>query len=180
MPSVADRKTAPASQPSSANASAGQRPASLHDALEALERGVHVLVQLGLLLIRGTAANTPAKQRSVKVSTAIDVICSHAFDVGLDQDSLRTVVHIVSVKTELDQTSVTTLLKNLYPAQRVPSDVVITIVGALGQGKGKPTPGSQNGFVKWLITVHDILEEANVLSRLYGVLFGLLDSISIR
>ncbi|KAK7187222.1 Mis6 domain-containing protein [Paraphaeosphaeria sporulosa] len=141
-----------------------ERPASLHDALEALER----------------ASNTPAKQRSVKVSSIVDVVCRHAFDVGLDQDALRTVVQITSVKTELDQTSVTTLIKNLYPAQRVPSDAVVTIVGALGQGKGKPSPGSQNGFVKWLITVHEIMEDPSILSRLYGVLFGLLDSISIR
>lgn len=89
-------------------------------------------------------------------------------------------MHIASVKTDLDQTSVTTLIKNLYPAQRVPADVVVTIVGALGQGKGKPTPATQNALVKWLITVHDIIEDPAILSRLYGVLFGLLDSISIR
>ncbi|KAF1967378.1 Mis6-domain-containing protein [Bimuria novae-zelandiae CBS 107.79] len=151
MPSIAD----------------SERPASLRDALEALERGEQ-------------ASNTPAKQRAVKVSGVVDVICRHAFDVGLDQESLRTVVQIASVKTELDQTSVTTLIKNLYPAQRVPAGLVVTIVGALGQGKGKPTPGTQNGFVKWLITVHEIIDDSTVLSRLYGVLFGMLDSISIR
>ncbi|KAJ4289809.1 Phosphate metabolism transcription protein [Kalmusia sp. IMI 367209] len=128
----------------------------------------------------GTASNTPIRQRAVKVSSVVQVICAHAFEVGLDQDALRTVVQIASVKTELDQTSVTTLVKNLYPAQRVPADVVVTIVGALGQGKGKPTPGTQNGFVKWLATVHEIIQDPNVLSRLYGVLFGMLDSISIR
>jgi centromere protein I len=93
---------------------------------------------------------------------------------------LRGLVHVASVKTELDQTSVTTLIKNLYPSQRVPADVVVTIVGALGQGKGKPTPATQNSFVKWLITVHEIIEDPTVLSRMYSVLFGLLDSISIR
>lgn len=108
------------------------------------------------------------------------MICHHAFEAGLDQDALRTVVQIASVKTELDQTSVTTLIKNLYPSHRVPADVVVTIVGALGQGKGKPTPATQNTFLKWLVTVHDIIEDPNILSRLYGVLFGLLDSISIR
>lgn len=180
MPSIADRMTASGPQSPSANAPADERPASLHDALEALERGLHGLVQLGQLLIRRTASNTPAKQRSVKVSSIVDVICRHAIDVGLDQDALRTVAQIASVKTELDQTSVTTLIKNLYPAQRVPSDVIVAIVGALGQGKGKPSPGSQNSFVKWLIIVHGIIEDPSILSRLYGVLFGLLDSISVR
>lgn len=110
----------------------------------------------------------------------VDVICRHAFQHGLDEDALQEIVQLVSVKTHLDQTSVTTLIKNLYPARAVPSDVVVTIVGALGQGKGKPSPSSQESLVKWLTTVYDILEDPNVLSRLYGVLFGMLDMISIR
>lgn len=110
----------------------------------------------------------------------VDVICRHAFEDGLDGDALRAVVQLASVKTNLDQTTVTTLIKNLYPARRVPNDVVITVVGALGQGKGKPSPGTQDGLVKWLTTVHEVLESSNVLSRLYGVLFGMLDMISIR
>jgi centromere protein I len=99
---------------------------------------------------------------------------------GLDPKALRNVVQLASVSTRLDQTTITTLIKNLYPAQRVPDDVVITVVGALGQGKGKPSLGTQDSLVKWLTTVHEIIESPNVLSRLYGVLFGMLDMISIR
>ncbi|PVH98728.1 Mis6-domain-containing protein [Periconia macrospinosa] len=142
----------------------GQRPEALHDALKSLDR----------------ASQTPAKQRSVKVSGIVDVVCNHAFDHGLDEDALRRVTRIISKKSELDQTSITNLIKNLYPAQRVSADVVITMVGALGQGRGKPTPGTQNNLVRWLATVHEILEDPAVLSRLYGVLFGMLDMISIR
>jgi centromere protein I len=126
------------------------------------------------------ASRTTAKQRTVKVSSIVDVICQYAIEDGLDQDALRDVVQLVSVKTLLDQTTVTTLIKNLYPARRVPGDVLITVVGALGQGKGKPSPGTQDGLVKWLTTVHEITEGSSVLSRLYGVLFGMLDMISIR
>ena len=108
------------------------------------------------------------------------MVCRHAFEEGLDEDALRMVVQIASTKTDLDQTSVTTLVKNLYPAQRVAADIVVTVVGALGQGKGKPSPGTQNGLVKWLATVHEVIEDPNVLPRLYGVLFGMLDMISIR
>jgi centromere protein I len=98
----------------------------------------------------------------------------------LDEDALRAVVHIITRKTNLDQTSVTTLVKNLFPAQRVPADVVVTVVGALGQGHGKPSPISQDGLVKWLVIVHEIMADPSVLSRLYGVLFGMLGMISIR
>ncbi|KAH7073756.1 Mis6-domain-containing protein [Paraphoma chrysanthemicola] len=140
-----------------------ERPA-LHDALELLHK----------------ASRTPAKQRTVKVSSVVDAICRHAIEDGLDEDALREVIQLASVKTNLDQTSVTTLIKNLYPAKRIPGDVVVTVVGALGQGKGKPSPGMQDCLVKWLITVREITEDADVLSRLYGVLFGMLDMISIR
>lgn len=116
----------------------------------------------------------------MKVSGVIDTICRHAFADGLDEDALKTVVHIAARKTELDQTSVTTLIKNLYPAQRVPSHIVVTVVAALGQGKGKPSPGTQDSLVKWLLFVHDIIEDSSILSRMYGVLFGMLDMISIR
>jgi centromere protein I len=126
------------------------------------------------------ASRTTAKQRTVKVSSIVDVICRYASEDGLDQDALRDIVQLASVKTSLDQTTITTLIKNLYPSQKVPGDVVITIVGALGQGKGKPSPGTQDSLVKWLITTHEIIEDSNVLSRLYGVLFGMLDMISIR
>lgn len=110
----------------------------------------------------------------------VEVICRHAFADGLDEDALEVVVHIAASKTELDQTSVTTLIKNLYPAHRVSGNIVVTIVAALGQGKGKPSPGTQDSLVKWLALVHEIIEDANILSRLYGVLFGMLDMISIR
>jgi centromere protein I len=116
----------------------------------------------------------------VKVSGAINAICRHAFADGLDEDALETVVHIAARKTELDQTSVTTLIKNLYPAQRVPGHIIVTVVASLGQGQGKPSPGTQDCLVKWLTSVHEIIADATVLSRLYGVLFGMLHTISIR
>ncbi|KAG9194956.1 hypothetical protein G6011_00076 [Alternaria panax] len=126
------------------------------------------------------ASRTTAKQRIVKVSSIVDVICRYASEDGLDQDALRDIVQLASVKTSLDQTTITTLIKNLYPSQKVPSNAVITIVGALGQGKNKPSPGTQDNLVKWLINIHDIIEGSDVLSRLYGVLFNMLDMISIR
>lgn len=126
------------------------------------------------------ASRTTAKQRTIKVSSIVDIICRYATEDGLDQDALRDVVQLTSVKTLLDQTTVTTLIKNLYPAQRIPRDVIVTVVGALGQGKGKPSPGTQDSLVKWLILVHEIAEDSGILSRLYGVLFGMLDMISIR
>jgi centromere protein I len=129
---------------------------------------------------RPAASTIPATKRTVNLAGVVHVVCRHAFANGLDEDSLFAIVHIVSRKTHLDQSSVTTLVKNLYPAQRLSSDIIVAVVAALGQSKGKPSVGTQDLLVKWLTSVHEITQDANVLSRLYSVLFGLLDMISIR
>jgi centromere protein I len=93
---------------------------------------------------------------------------------------VRRLVDLLSVKSELDQTSCTTLVKNLYPAGRLPSDVLLTAVGALGHGSRKPAPATQAAIVRWIVLVHDVLDEPSFLLRLYAVLFNLLDLITIR
>lgn len=120
------------------------------------------------------------KQRKVKASTIVDDICSYAFQDGLDTQSLRAIVNVVAVRTELDQTSTTNLVKSLYPVGKVPSDVVITVVGGLGSGNSKPPLLTQTALLKWLVLVSDVLEDATTLSRLYDVLFDLLDTFSLR
>ena len=99
---------------------------------------------------------------------------------GLANEELRRVVSLVANNNYLDQSSITTLIKNLYPAERVPSDVVITVVGALGKVKHKPSASSQAALVRWLNLVQDVLQDSNVLGRLYGVLFDLLDMMTLR
>ncbi|KAL1648757.1 hypothetical protein SLS58_001936 [Diplodia intermedia] len=127
-----------------------------------------------------TASTIPAKQRTEKVNAVVDAVCSHAYQQGLSRDHLASIVALVTRRNHLDQTSSTNLIKNLYPAGRVPSDVVITIVGALGHGQAKPSAATQAALLKWAIAVVDALEDATILSKLYGVLFNLLDTMSLR
>lgn len=87
---------------------------------------------------------------------------------------------LVTVRNELDQTTVTTLIKNLYPSSRVSSDVVVSIIGALGQGRAKPSSSSQSSLIKWLTVILDVLEEPSIVSRFYNVLFSMLTMISLR
>ncbi|KAI9689425.1 MAG: Phosphate metabolism transcription protein [Bathelium mastoideum] len=126
------------------------------------------------------AATTPARQRTTKISAVVDIICDHAFNNGLDTPHLHLILDLITRKTELDQTSVTNLIKNLYPAQRVENEDVILVVGCLGQAKSKPTSATQALLVKWLIAVYEFLEDATIISKLYNVLFSLLDMISLR
>jgi centromere protein I len=126
------------------------------------------------------AAKTPSKQRREKVSQTVDSICSHAFNYGLNNTSIARIVNIISRKNELDQTSLTNLIKNLYPAQKVQDDVVLAIISGLGQGGNKPSLATQTALVRWIIAVYDVLETRTILSSAYGVLFGLLDMLSLR
>lgn len=110
----------------------------------------------------------------------MNVICNFALENGLPSDHLSTIVNIVSRKTELDQTSVNVLAKNLYPADRVSSSIVTRIVGCLGSGKQKATASTQALLLRWILNVYGIIDDADVLSQLYGVLFNLLDMTSLR
>jgi centromere protein I len=89
-------------------------------------------------------------------------------------------VQLVTTRTALDQSSVTTLIKNLYPASHVKNDVVILVINCIGQGKRNPSASTQVALVRWLAAVHDVLEDQASVSRFYAVLFNLLDMISTR
>jgi centromere protein I len=111
----------------------------------------------------------------------VNEICEHAYQFGLQNEELARIINLVTTKTELDQSSITTIIKNLYPAERVSSDIVITVVGALGQcGKQKPSASTQAALVKWLTAVNEVLEDQRMLTHFYAVLFNLLNMITIR
>ncbi|KAM0144007.1 hypothetical protein ACHAO1_000286 [Botrytis cinerea] len=126
------------------------------------------------------ASRIPAKQRSVKVSSHVDRLCSRAYEEGLSNASLEKLVDILTLPNELDQGSIGNLIKHLYPASKVPDAVVIKVVGALGHGKAKPSYAAQAALLKWIVLVYDVLENRKILSQLYAVLFNLLDTIALR
>lgn len=94
--------------------------------------------------------------------------------------SLEELVDIITLPNQLDQASIGKLIRNLYPVDKVPDSAVIKVVGSLGHGGAKPSYTSQAALLKWLIMVYDVLENQRVLSRLYNVLFNLLDTIALR
>ncbi|KAL1391740.1 Mis6-domain-containing protein [Phyllosticta capitalensis] len=146
-------------------------PAPTHDTNTDANRAIEALT---------VASKTAAKHRKDKVSTVVDPICNYAYQNGLDRQQLEDIVDVVTRKTDLDQTTCTNLVKNLYPRQSVSPQVVIRIVTGLGQGQTKPSLATQNALLKWLIAVLDVLEDPSVLSKLYGVLFNQLDVLGTR
>jgi centromere protein I len=103
-----------------------------------------------------------------------------AYEDGLSTECLGLLVDIITLPNELDQGSLGSLIRNLFPARKVPDVVVIRVVGSLGQGRAKPSYTAQGALLKWLVMVHDVLENVQVLSQLYSILFNLLDTAAIR
>ncbi|KUJ11771.1 Mis6-domain-containing protein [Mollisia scopiformis] len=133
-----------------------------------------------LLLDLESASKRPAKQRAIKISGLIDRVCSKAYDDGFLVEELHRVVDTITLANELDQGSLSNLIRNLYPVSKVPDSVVIKVVSSLGNGRFKPSYNTQAGLLKWLVMVYDVLENPRMLSQLYSIIFNLLDTAAIR
>ncbi|KAG0648352.1 Sim4 complex subunit mis6 [Hyphodiscus hymeniophilus] len=133
-----------------------------------------------LLVDLERAAKTPAKQRVTNASSLIAKLCLIAYEDGLSSAALEDIIDIITLSNHLDQASTGSLIKNLYPVGKVQDSVVFKVVGSLGHGKAKPSFTVQAALLKWLVMTYDILDHQRVLSKLYSVLFNLLDTIAIR
>lgn len=122
----------------------------------------------------------PSKQRYTDAGKLAKTIASRAYDSGLPGAALERLIKILTTSNHLDQGTITTLIKNLYPAERVPSKLVTQLVCCLGPTKNKPSPATQVQLLRWLILVYDFLEDRTHLSKLYAVLFNYLDMLSLR
>jgi hypothetical protein len=91
---------------------------------------------------------------------------------------LEQLIDVLTQPNELDQASQGNLIRNLYPASKVGDGIIVKVV--LGHGRAKPSYATQAAFLKWVVMVYDVLENQKVLSRFYGILFNLLDALSIR
>ena len=109
----------------------------------------------------------------------MDTVCGYAYQNGLSTLTLSTTLDIAIHSKTLSQANRASLVKFLYPAGEVPSQLVCTAVAALGQGKQKPAVSLQQLLLKWIILVYGGLEDPSILSKLYSVLFNLLDTISL-
>jgi centromere protein I len=128
----------------------------------------------------GTAALTPKRSRTTNITPFVEEIAEYGYQYGFGGLELGRIVDVVHVRNELDQTSLTTVIRNLYPAERISQSVLLKVINALGQGQKKPNPATQTGLVKWMAAIHEFLAEPDILLQLYGVLFNLLDITTLR
>ncbi|SLM36890.1 Histone-fold [Lasallia pustulata] len=115
-----------------------------------------------------------------RLQRSVTAICAYAYECGLSAQALNVVIDIVTQANFLDQSSIKTLMKGLYPAGRVSSHLVCRIVASLGNGRDKPSAATQNLLLRWVIMIYEVLESPTFVSSLYAVLFNMLDMISLR
>ncbi|KAK7456310.1 hypothetical protein Landi51_02553 [Colletotrichum acutatum] len=126
------------------------------------------------------ASKLPAKRRATSIKPTVEKVASYAFENGLLPEPLSELIDLLTRPNLLDQASLNTILKNLYPATRLSSDVVLRVVGCLGHGELKPSLVLQSNILKWLIMAYHVIEKPAILSQAYAVLFNLLDTAAIR
>jgi centromere protein I len=122
----------------------------------------------------------PSKKRYTDAGQLAKTIASNAYESGINPSALERLIHILTRNNHLDQGTITTLIKNLYPIDRISSKVVTQVVCCLGPSKDKPSPATQASLLRWLILVYEFCEDRSHLAKLYAVLFNHLDMISLR
>lgn len=132
------------------------------------------------MLIITAVANVPPKQRYTDAGELAKTIASSAYTSGIPHVALGRLLKVLTTRTALDQGTVTSLVKNLYPQERLDSKHVTQVVCCLGPSKSKPSHATQALLVRWLILVYDVLEDRTHLGKLYAVLFNHLDMLSLR
>lgn len=124
----------------------------------------------------------PAKRRVVDVKPKVAELASVAYSQGVLPDELLDLINLIVSPTHLDQASLNSIIRNIYPARNVSEDVVLKIIGCLGLGEIRPSLTLQSALLNWVIQVYHVLETKAqaVLSRAYSVFFNLLDVSATR
>lgn len=127
-----------------------------------------------------TASRSSDKTETLLAVPHIQVISEYAYHYGLSALHLQQLLDIITLSNSLTRASRVKIIKSLYPACKVSSDLVCTMVSSLGYGVSKPAATVQCLLLRWIIMIYDVLEDSSILSNLYSVLFNMLDMLSLR
>lgn len=125
-----------------------------------------------------------SKQDPLQLQTElyVDTICEYAHQNGLSAPTLRQLLDTATLSTDFrpSRPNSIKIIKSLYPAGKVSSDLVCLVISSLGPGKAKPATSVQSSLLKWILMVYHVLEDASILSNLYSVIFNMLDMPNLR
>lgn len=127
-----------------------------------------------------SAAKVPAKRRKTLIKSTVEKATGVLYDRGALPQELSRLADLLTVRSQLDQASLGSLIRNLYPVGKIADETVLRVVGALGHGHLKPSLALQGLLLRWLVMVYHLLENPSILSETYAVLFNLLHTAAIR
>lgn len=126
------------------------------------------------------ASKRPPKARHTSIKPTVASLVSLAYDRGLLPAALDDLIDLVTTPNHLDQASLASIVRNLYPVASVSTNVVLRVVSSLGHGELKPSLNVQAALLRWLILIYHVIETPAVLSQCFQVLFNLLDTAAYR
>ncbi|RYP29675.1 hypothetical protein DL767_006627 [Monosporascus sp. MG133] len=126
------------------------------------------------------ASTLTAKRRESSIKPDVETLNSLSYDRGVLPAELNDLIDLVTTPNHLDQASLASIVRNLYPASTVSDDVITKVVGSIGHGRPKPSLAIQGGLLRWLVMIYHIIQSQGALARGYSVLFSLLDTAAIR
>lgn len=132
------------------------------------------------MLTTTSASKVPAKRRAVHIKPTVERLTSALYEDGALPDELIRLINLITHPGCLDQASLAAIVRNLYPANKVPGEAILHVIGCLGHGELKPSLTIQSHLLRWLVMVYHVLEQPETLSRAYAVLFNLLDTAAVR
>ncbi|XP_072361555.1 centromere protein I isoform X3 [Scyliorhinus torazame] len=139
----------------SAKLKAKARSRSTSDDLQSLQQAVEYF--------------TAAKERTPSNGNLhLEAIEGIAFEKGLLPDVIELLLDVAMSARLADRLN-TRLLKCLIPASTVPESAVTNAISWMCTRK--PTINVQVLFIRWLLTVFDLLESKKQLNSLYGIIF---------
>ena len=121
-----------------------------------------------------------AKRRETSIKPHVETLNSLSYEKGVLPEELHQLVDLITTPNHLDQASLASIIRNLYPAAPVDDDAITKIIGCLGHGKSKPSLAIQGALLRWLIMIYHVMQSRNALTRGYSVLFNLLDTAALR
>ena len=114
------------------------------------------------------------------IKSTVDDLASLLYENGSLPGDLIRLVGLITKPGHLDQATKGAIVRNLYPTVDVPRDALLILLGCLGHGDLKPPLTIQALLLRWLVMVYHVIEDANILSQAYAVLFNLLETAALR
>ena len=122
----------------------------------------------------------PARHRGVDIKPTVENLNHLLYETGAIAGDLDRLVELITGRNHLASSIKASLVRYLYPTGSVSDEVILRIIGCLGESQRSPSEGVQVLLLKWLIMVYHLIENPDILSQSYSILFNLLDAPGIR